>query len=610
MDWITANIDTINMDANLRSRRDVHLVQAMSLSNVSNWYANEQSELILLNSSQCVLQSCSLLFNTSDATLTGAINATGVIQSTSNGTQVALFAFDSIYIGPEVEVVLVGQRALVLSSRTSIVINTTFQVTPGTLGGFPGGASVARIVNESLVDNPRLVMICDLTNSCDNSRPNTNFSDAERASFISNNVNGPGSGNLRFYPFVITTSAGVIPEVQFIRTKVRNGQTLAGGFVLSFGPYSTPVIAHDVSALELEDIIESNLNAFNPRDGEVLINRPHGVRAGVGRVNVIRSLPDDNGAYQWNISFITAIGNVEQLSVLSYLEGLEAEVVTGTIQEGNEIGGYFTITFNNQTSTLLPSTSTADELKRRLLEIPAVAAAFVERTDPSGNCDDGLCPNGPFLSRGYQWTVYVAVDEEFGNITPYSPTSSLASTNGSIANVSVEFSGLTGTNASATLLLGLQTSSDQMKALLALSIPFSLCFGGAGGSFGGTGGQGYSEISVGSTYGDLKLADLFGGSGGCMRAKDPFEPNAYLGIVPGKGGAGGGAMELIAINDIKIGSFGMLDMRGGPAEQTSEGGGMKKLYRAVCLHEYNVTGLRWWGIGRGCVAHCRRSHRE
>jgi hypothetical protein len=41
--------------------------------------------------------------------------------------QVAVFAFDSIQLGPEVEVTLAGQRALVLTTRSSASINTTFR---------------------------------------------------------------------------------------------------------------------------------------------------------------------------------------------------------------------------------------------------------------------------------------------------------------------------------------------------------------------------------------------------------------------------------------------------------------------------------------------------
>ena len=62
------------------------------------------------------------------------MNATGVIRHTPDGTEVAVYTFDSIYLGPETEIILVGQRALSLVSKTSAVINTTFQAHPGTIG--------------------------------------------------------------------------------------------------------------------------------------------------------------------------------------------------------------------------------------------------------------------------------------------------------------------------------------------------------------------------------------------------------------------------------------------------------------------------------------------
>ncbi len=51
-----------------------------------------------------------------------------------------MFTFNSIYIGPETEVLVVGQRALALLSRTTAFINTTIVAAPGTLGGFQGKA--------------------------------------------------------------------------------------------------------------------------------------------------------------------------------------------------------------------------------------------------------------------------------------------------------------------------------------------------------------------------------------------------------------------------------------------------------------------------------------
>jgi hypothetical protein len=69
---------------------------------------------------------------------------------------------------PQVQVSLVGQRALVLMSRTSAVINTTFKANAGTLGGFKGGGIVGILRNQALSDHPRPIYICDLNHYCPN----------------------------------------------------------------------------------------------------------------------------------------------------------------------------------------------------------------------------------------------------------------------------------------------------------------------------------------------------------------------------------------------------------------------------------------------------------
>ena len=54
-----------------------------------------------------------------------------------------------------------------------------------------------------------------------------------------------------------------------------------------------------------------------------------------------------------------------------------------------------------------------------------------------------------------------------------------------------------------------------------------------------------------------------------MRLTEPFTINAIQGPVEGRGGHGGGAIELVAPNDVTIGSFGKILCDGGPGEGTS-----------------------------------------
>jgi hypothetical protein len=103
-------------------------------------------ELTQLNSSQCASADCTLLFNTTSLELTGVIQGTGVIRYTDAGTEVAVFSFNSIILGPEVKVDIVGQRAFSLVSKTTAIINTTLEVVAGEIGGMQGGGSVARYV--------------------------------------------------------------------------------------------------------------------------------------------------------------------------------------------------------------------------------------------------------------------------------------------------------------------------------------------------------------------------------------------------------------------------------------------------------------------------------
>jgi hypothetical protein len=572
IDWLSENIEFATMGPVLRSRKDVKENISWVIADFRNWWENEVQELRELNTSQCVGRRCGIMFNTSSLELTGAITGRGVVRKTAAGTEVALFTFNSIYLGPELEVKVVGQRALSLLSKTSAVINTTINIVPGTLGGFQGGGSVARLASDALNDEPRAVHICDLGKYCSYNTSNPSSFRSFDEPLITNNVNGPGSGNLRIHSFVMKTFSADIREIQTITTRAQNGQTLSGGFVVMFKKYSTPIIPHDVSPLQLKSIIEDNLNIMNPYSGPVFSKRDlSSSPAGIGIVNVTRSSPDSQEGFTWTITFTSSIGNIEQLRVKSYLFGIKANVTTATVRDGNEIGGTFRLHFQGFITEPIPAAATAAQFSQKLRELPIVRSVFVRRTDPTGNCDDGLCANGPYPARGLLWTVFVTT--EVDNITPLSPTSSLAFQEADHFKFIADSSSLRGINSTIEIYQGTIDSPDYPQNLLNVTIPFSLAYGGAGGSYGGSGGKGYGDNLVGSVYNDMKLGDLLGGSGGCMRTADPFQINAVLGSATGRGGHGGGAIEIVAANDLTIGSWGKLIARGGDGEQTSEGGG-------------------------------------
>lgn len=482
-----------------------------------------------------------------------------------------MFSFNSIYLGPDTNVTVVGQRALSLVSKTTAIINTTIRATPGTLGGFQGGGSVGRLVSEATSDAPRSIYICDIGNYC--SVNGSALTDTERENFISNNANGPGSGNLRVFPFVLTTSALDVNEVQTITTSAQSGQSLHGYFKLRYGSYMTPSIPHDTTASQLKVIMEDSLNLERPQDAPVRPNRFKSGISGIGLVNVTRSPATDVGGYTWTVTFVTAVGNIRQLKPTSYLEGLKANVAVDTIVNGNEIGGTFTLSFHGRVTEPISYYESAKGLESKLLGLSIIKSVFVSRIDPTENCFDGLCVNGPLQSKGLIWSIYVTTDQDLDNITPTSPTSPDISVVGPISRMIADTTLLTGLNSTISLSWGLADSPYNLLSQLNVTIPFSLAYGGSGGSYGGFGGRGYGRNPVGRVYNDIKINDLYGGSGGCMRSVHPFDINAYLGPVTGIGGSGGGAFELVAANDIVIGSFGNLYFNGGDGEQTSEGGG-------------------------------------
>jgi hypothetical protein len=140
--------------------------------------------------------------------------------------------------------------------------------------------------------------------------------------------------------------------------------------------------------------------------------------------------------------------------------------------------------------------------------------------------------------------------------------------------MAADYGELTGTDASVRVTWGNTESRDYLLSLLNSTSPFSLAFGGAGASYGGQGGVGYTDNPAGLPYNDDRISDLLGGSGGCVRSPNPYELNALGAVVPtGRGGDGGGAIEIIAANDIHIGSFGQILARGGDGEGQSGGAG-------------------------------------
>ena len=81
IDWLFKNIEWATMGPIYRSRKDVKEYLTRVKHNYTEWHDNEVSELIQLNTSQCSLTNCTIMFNTSSLQLTGAIQGIGKLKS-------------------------------------------------------------------------------------------------------------------------------------------------------------------------------------------------------------------------------------------------------------------------------------------------------------------------------------------------------------------------------------------------------------------------------------------------------------------------------------------------------------------------------------------------
>ena len=555
--WMDENFKYgLTDDAGIRSREEIRL----NITDYSEVIASEELILDQLVQSQCSSVECNLLFNTSDATLTGAINATGVIATTPDGTEVALWAFDSIDIDGNVNVTLTGQRAMALISRSSIQINTTLYALPGTLGGFPGGYAVARRASDRMnrvcneqVESRGFLDICRGKSCC----PGDVSIDELESGIVSNNINGPGSPSTRVYLFTIQTSASVEREVQALTSNADNGQTLSGGFRLLFNNYTTSLLPHDISAVELKMRMENSLNPITTNRLDT-IDRSD-LSAGIGVVEVTRERFGSNGGYQWNITFQSSIGNVRkdvgELKVTNLLASKGADISLMTNRYGNTIGGTFALRFLGNVTRSIRHDVSAAELEEILLnDIESLSTVNVIRSDASDNCNDGFCKNSPGLSGGYTWTLTLTT--QVGNISPFSPTSNIYDYEGQIEEL-VVLNHLTGCVDEKCPAIDIQSghakSHNYKMRTIKEKKPFSLAFGGAGGGYGGKGGNGFGDVVPGNAYGDKQISNLYGGSGGGVAVGKPFQLGVFR-DPRGRGGSGGGAIEIVAMNDVIIGS--------------------------------------------------------
>lgn len=566
-----------------------------------------------------------LLFDTDSGELSGDVVAHGVLATTRLGTPVAVFNFMTVFLGADVRVRFQSQRAAVILSRSSAIIDTELRVRPGTLGGFPGGGFIGSDVVSSSSPVPS------------NTRNLNN--------------NGPGSTNVRVYVKTLSTSGSHVPEIQEIETSADSGQKMQGHFVITWrappsstssmdadSVASTQPIPYDSSAFDVKGYLET---AF-PEMGALHVERDDALEqtAEIGRL--------------WRVTFLTAVGDVPPMRATSLLSGLGSQVTTRTVREGNQLSGFLRLGFLGSWTRWVRHNSTAEQIQAALLDdIPAIIDAIVTRTDQRAICHQGstlpdqsapssiavsegddsmnpsewllpqqlatttstiygndngvyqhLCAGGRGVADGYIWKLQLWTRS--GNVAVSNPTVMASNAPLPADPMQVDASKLEGLGATAQVV-------D--------SLCFSLAFGGAGASSPssslslattlstGLGGAGYAgpssirDVDGAITSGVPDL--LLGGSGGAGGGMEPMD--VFPIVQPTIGGAGAGAITLAAVNDILIGASGKISVNGGDgsdgyAAGGGGAGGMLALASGGTIAHHGVLEALGGNGGRNAVA--------
>ena len=333
---------------------------------------------------------------------------------------------------------------------------------------------------------------------------------------------------------------------------------------MHFRNYSTPFIIHNVDPYELKRIMEDSLNPSKVNNLRNIDRR--NIVPGIGVVSVSRKSFESSGGFEWKVTFLTAIGNMDghKLTSTNLLSGVNATIDIMTVIHGNEIGGKFSLSFlGKETRPLMHNVSGLEMEDALVQDIPDIANVSVIRTESGLTCLDGFCQNGPSQSGGHTWRLRVATRK--GNVSPTSPTSLDHQLEGIISELKAN-NNLTGC---------VRDKCPEIIVTLSADSPYSLSYGGGGAGYGGRGGLGFSHVSPGSSYGDEGITDLLGGSGGALGVSLPNDIQ-FMGLASRmRGGSGGGAIEIVAINDIFLGPNSIIscDAENGWSGFRSAGGG-------------------------------------
>ena len=411
--WVESWRETAVLDADgARTRFDVIQLMRKRADDIRAKIKAEEKVLKDLNGTQCtLLRRCQLFINTSSITIRGVYEIDGELLIQPGGEEIAVFSFDQIDLGPEVNVTVVGQRPLILASRSTARFQTPFVVAPGTLGGFPGGYSVGSDPADVLRDDPRDVPLGD--------------PQILDGTIASTNANGPGAPSVRVHLRSVRTEASDVDEIQRVTLAGDAGENLGGFWRLTYRDFRSRSLPPDASADLVRRACEEDLNrAHAVHRSTGLDNRVEDHAPGVGRCAVAkrRGVMGDDAA-QWTLTFTSQIGAMELLGVEDHLTGMGANIRIERLQGGNSLGGTFALKFRGTATRPLAHDATSLAVARALVEdLPHVVAASATRSDGDrvgGECDDGLCEDGPRPGGGLEWTLTLVTLDDV--ITPRAP---------------------------------------------------------------------------------------------------------------------------------------------------------------------------------------------
>eukprot|EP00753_Platysulcus_tardus_P014653 PLAT4420.5.p1 GENE.PLAT4420.5~~PLAT4420.5.p1 ORF type:complete len:1399 (+),score=752.50 PLAT4420.5:50-4246(+) len=428
------------------------------------------------------------------------------------GVPAASWTASSIYFGQEASIMLSGSRALQLASSSSLLLATELLVPPGECGGWPAGGQPSAVENG----------------------------------------NGDASSNVRLLTATLTTAAANVDEVQTVTTFADDGENVGGHFRVCFLSACT----HRLPVSASGDVFAARLAALPD----------------IGDIDVHRSRPDSSGGHTWTVTFLSAVGDVPQLSAYGdSLDGVGVGVSTATAVQGNVMSGSFSLQLLDSLVEGIPFDITAAALRQRLLwAVPRLEEAIVVRSDPIANCTHGLHTNCRGPAGGYSWQLQLMT--RWQNVAPAGPAQLGDNTTPrEPLPLLVNATMLNGTAADVTLVV----TGD-----------VSIAYGGAGGAGGGAGGDGptppppnvgHAAAAVGGRprlLGSGCQSASDGGAGGAAggSAQSLLRYAAAGGRVTA-GGSGGGVLSLAAANDIIIAPEAALLLPGGDGQSGFQGGG-------------------------------------